>query len=59
MSVKVEFSSLNEEYTQNVLVPYAHGDYEIQALHLTCVVNARKYGENYIKKILEPMQVKQ
>lgn len=59
MSVTVEFSSLLKEgNTRKVTVPYDEGDYIIQALHLTCVVNARKYGENYIKKILEHTETK-
>lgn len=58
MSVTVEFSSNDSGGNPNVVVPYKHGDYSIKALHITCVATARRYGENYIKKILESEQVK-
>ena len=59
MSITVEFSSnIDGEANPKVTVPYDKGDYEIYAGHITCVVAARNYGKNYIKKILEPIQTK-
>jgi len=59
MSVTVEFKSKDGGGNPTVTVPYSNGDYHIQALHITCVSSARKYGENYIKKILEPLEINQ
>jgi len=58
MSVTVEFTNNNEEGgTLKVVVPYHKGDFDISALHITCVATARRYGENYIKKILKYTEV--
>lgn len=51
MSVTVIFSNHNNGQS-TIVVPYQYGDYIIKALHITCVVHARRHGENYVK-ILE------
>lgn len=56
MSVVVEFDGGNNKVA-SVTIQYDGGDYVIKALHITCIVSARKYGENYIKKILLPIKV--
>ena len=54
MSVTVEYSNIIEgKPNRKLIVPYEHGDYEIKALHIMCMVQARRYGKNYISKILE------
>lgn len=59
MSVIIEFKSNDTGGNPKVTIPYDKGDYEISALHTSCVLEARKYGENYIKKILEHVEVAQ
>ena len=56
MSLTIEFKCPDGEVGNPVVtIPYDDGDYHIKALHTDCVLQARKYGENYIKKILEPL----
>ena len=50
MSITVSFSDGGNGKLK-LVVPYTHGDYEIDAMHLTCVGNVRKYGKQYIKTL--------
>ena len=50
MSITVSFSD-GDDGKLRLVIPYAHGDHDIDAMHLTCVANVRKYGNQYIKTL--------
>jgi len=54
MSITIEFSNPDkkESGTLKVIVSYKHGDHNVSASHLTCVVDARNYAKRIIN-ILE------
>jgi hypothetical protein len=48
MSVTVEFQSDDSGGNPKVVIPYNYGDFEIKALHTSCVLAARRHGNKYI-----------